>query len=46
MMPAQRPAEVLILTMLCMAKASWLQRDKQISNPYYGSKMLRCGELK
>ncbi|MBW2735711.1 MAG: DUF3347 domain-containing protein [Deltaproteobacteria bacterium] len=28
-----------------MAKGSWLQRDKSIANPYYGSKMLRCGEV-
>ena len=28
-----------------MAKASWLQRDRTISNPYYGPKMLRCGEV-
>lgn len=27
-----------------MAKGSWLQTDKDLSNPYYGSKMLRCGE--
>ncbi len=29
-----------------MAKGSWLQKGKTISNPYYGSKMLRCGEIK
>jgi Cu(I)/Ag(I) efflux system membrane fusion protein len=23
----------------------WLQPDKMLSNPYYGSEMLRCGEL-
>jgi len=28
-----------------MAKASWLQRGKKIRNPYYGAKMLRCGEI-
>ncbi len=28
-----------------MAKGSWLQTDKQIANPYYGAKMLRCGEV-
>jgi hypothetical protein len=28
-----------------MAKASWLQRDKSIRNPYYGSKMLACGQI-
>ncbi len=28
-----------------MAKAPWLQRSSTIANPYYGSKMLRCGEI-
>jgi Cu(I)/Ag(I) efflux system membrane fusion protein len=28
-----------------MAKGSWLQRQKKIANPYYGAKMLRCGEV-
>ena len=28
-----------------MAKGSWLQRDKKILNPYYGAKMLTCGEI-
>jgi Cu(I)/Ag(I) efflux system membrane fusion protein len=25
---------------------SWLQADKTVSNPYYGSMMLRCGSIK
>ncbi len=29
-----------------MAKASWLQTDKTISNPYMGKGMLRCGQFK
>jgi hypothetical protein len=29
-----------------MVKKSWLQREGQIKNPYYGSSMLTCGELK
>ena len=29
-----------------MAKASWLQTEKEIRNPYYGKSMLDCGELK
>lgn len=29
-----------------MAKASWLQTDKAIKNPYYGKSMLTCGEIK
>lgn len=28
-----------------MAKASWVQRSGEVRNPYYGSSMLRCGEL-
>jgi Cu(I)/Ag(I) efflux system membrane fusion protein len=28
-----------------MAKASWLQTDENIRNPYYGHKMLRCGKI-
>jgi hypothetical protein len=26
-----------------MAKKSWLQDDDEVRNPYYGSKMLKCG---
>jgi len=29
-----------------MAKASWLQTEKEIRNPYYGKSMLTCGDLK
>jgi hypothetical protein len=29
-----------------MAKASWLQKDDKIRNPYYGKSMLECGEFK
>ncbi len=28
-----------------MAKASWLQEKGPVRNPYYGSKMLRCGDV-
>lgn len=28
-----------------MAPGSWLQRGTLIANPYYGAKMLRCGEI-
>jgi len=28
-----------------MARGSWLQSDKTIANPYYGARMLRCGEV-
>ncbi len=29
-----------------MAKGDWVQKDKQVANPYYGASMLRCGGLK
>lgn len=29
-----------------MVNRSWLQREEQIRNPYYGSQMLSCGEFK
>ncbi len=29
-----------------MAKASWLSNEKEIKNPYYGEKMLKCGSVK
>lgn len=29
-----------------MAKANWLQTEKEVRNPYYGKSMLDCGELK
>ncbi len=28
-----------------MAKKPWLQESEKIANPYYGSKMLRCGSI-
>jgi hypothetical protein len=28
-----------------MVRKSWLQKDGPIENPYYGSRMLACGEL-
>ncbi len=28
-----------------MAKASWLQKGKEIRNPYYGASMLTCGDI-
>jgi hypothetical protein len=29
-----------------MVKQSWIQKEGTVSNPYYGSAMLTCGELK
>jgi len=28
-----------------MAKKSWLQDSEEVANPYYGSEMLKCGEV-
>jgi hypothetical protein len=28
-----------------MVKKNWLQPDKNVRNPYYGSSMLTCGDL-
>ena len=28
-----------------MAQASWIQTDKEIKNPFYGSAMLLCGDV-
>ena len=29
-----------------MVKRSWIQKHGEVNNPYYGSQMLTCGELK
>jgi hypothetical protein len=29
-----------------MVRKSWVQKDEKIRNPYYGSTMLECGEIK
>lgn len=29
-----------------MVNKSWIQKDGKVNNPYYGSEMLTCGELK
>jgi len=26
--------------------ASWLSKDEEIRNPYFGSRMLKCGRIK
>ena len=39
-----KPAGIYV--MFCsMAKASWLQKDKPVRNPYYGASMPACGEI-
>ncbi|MDQ1803729.1 DUF3347 domain-containing protein [Chryseobacterium sp. CKR4-1] len=36
-----------VFVMYCpMADGSWLSNEKQVVNPYYGSKMLSCGSVK
>lgn len=38
-------ADYVIMT--CpMAKADWIQSDEDVANPYFGSKMLKCGAVK
>ena len=39
-----KPKGVKVLS-CSVAKASWLQREKEVRNPYYGSKMLGCGDV-
>jgi Cu(I)/Ag(I) efflux system membrane fusion protein len=39
-----RPAGINVVY-CSMARGSWLQKEKKIRNPYYGAKMLRCGEV-
>jgi Cu(I)/Ag(I) efflux system membrane fusion protein len=31
---------------MAMAPGSWLQKEDKVRNPYYGTLMLECGELK
>ncbi len=41
MVPGERP-----MVVHCpMAKKDWLQPAGPVANPYYGKKMLRCGEI-
>jgi Cu(I)/Ag(I) efflux system membrane fusion protein len=37
--------EGLHVVFCSMAKASWVQRGEEVRNPYYGQKMLTCGEV-
>lgn len=41
---AARPAGIIVVH-CSMAPGSWLQQGKAIRNPYYGAKMLACGEI-
>lgn len=40
------PAGTLYEVYCPMAKASWLQADKIVRNPYFGQAMLSCGQIK
>jgi hypothetical protein len=43
----QKPPATAYYVAYCpMAKASWLQTDKTIMNPYMGKAMIHCGEIK
>jgi len=43
---ASPPAEPPLFVAHCpMVNADWLQTEREISNPYYGSEMLRCGAI-
>ena len=40
------PPGVYYVAYCPMAKASWLQTDKTIINPYMGKSMVHCGQIK
>jgi Cu(I)/Ag(I) efflux system membrane fusion protein len=40
------PASVYHEVYCPMAKASWLQTDKAVMNPYMGKDMIHCGQFK
>lgn len=40
------PAGAYYVAYCPMAKASWLQTDKSIMNPYMGKGMIHCGQIK
>ena len=44
--PSDAVAETLYVAYCPMAKASWLQANDELANPYMGKKMLKCGEVK
>ncbi|MGF7232859.1 DUF3347 domain-containing protein [Arachidicoccus sp.] len=43
---SQKPDRMLYIHFCPMAKAYWMDENKEISSPYYGEKMLTCGETK
>jgi hypothetical protein len=41
------PMDDSVVTMYCpMVKKSWMQKGKQVHNPYLGQSMSNCGEVK
>lgn len=42
---ATRPFQQFFCPMVKQGAGDWLQADEQLRNPYFGSEMLRCGEL-
>jgi Cu(I)/Ag(I) efflux system membrane fusion protein len=42
---AEQPFNHFFCPMVKQGGGDWLQSDDLLSNPYYGSQMLRCGEL-
>ena len=42
---AAKPFNHFFCPMVKEGEGDWLQPDSRLSNPYYGSAMLRCGEL-
>lgn len=45
--PTEEPLRVAFCPMAFDDRgAPWVQREEQIANPYYGARMLRCGEIK
>jgi Skp family chaperone for outer membrane proteins len=43
---ADHKAKGVYVQVYCpMARASWLQADKNVNNPYFGQAMARCGEI-
>ena len=42
---ANQPFHHFFCPMVKEGEGDWLQAEEQLSNPYYGSEMLRCGEL-
>jgi membrane fusion protein, copper/silver efflux system len=43
--PAAETLHVAFCPMAFGTGAKWLQRSDKVSNPYYGSEMLRCGSI-